>query len=201
MAAFTIIALASGTEQAQRLDLEMVSWANRDATESSQQAWRATSELGNVLVAVAVLLTGAVASLAIRAPRRALVLAGTAIMAPLATSMLKAAFDRARPDGASIGTGSFPSGHTALATLAFGLLALLVVDALVKQHTWPPWAKRVAIIAWLSIALAVGVARLMGGAHWASDVLGGWAWGATFLAFALWVESRGRRQPKTAAHS
>lgn len=72
---------------------------------------------------------------------------------------LKHFTNETRPDG---GANSFPSGHTAQAFMAATLLH--------KEYGYKsPWYS----IAGYTMASAVGVCRMMGNRHWASDVLVG----------------------------
>ena len=68
---------------------------------------------------------------------------------------------------------SFPSGHTANATVVWLGLALLIPRD-------PRW-RRILIPAAALLALAVGVSRPMLGVHWPSDVVGGWAFGLFWI--------------------
>jgi membrane protein DedA with SNARE-associated domain/membrane-associated phospholipid phosphatase len=75
---------------------------------------------------------------------------------------------------------AFPSGHATQATAVWGMIAALLAAGS------PSWSRKVA--AWASaalIALAVGGTRAYLGAHWASDVMGGWALGALWLSALL----------------
>ena len=79
---------------------------------------------------------------------------------------------------------AFPSGHAALSAAVWGSLAALAAAAT------PRWARKVA--AWTTavlIAGLVGETRLYLGAHWLTDVVGGWALGAFWL-FALLTTTR-----------
>lgn len=106
--------------------------------------------------------------------------------------LLKALFARARPSFndpiLSLPTYSFPSGHTASATLFYGLLA-----AYLMSRTARPGAR----VAWLAgaalMALLVGVSRLSLGVHYLSDVLAAMAESCAWLALCLLVASRLRR--------
>lgn len=50
-----------------------------------------------------------------------------------------------------------------------------------------PLLRRVAVTACLALILLTGYGRIYVGAHWPSDVLGGWLWGATLLTAAVHV--------------
>lgn len=70
---------------------------------------------------------------------------------------------------------AFPSGHTTLATAVWGAAALTV-------GATTTWARKTALAAGATlIAITVGVTRLYLGAHWFTDILGGWALGAAWL--------------------
>lgn len=69
---------------------------------------------------------------------------------------------------------SFPSGHTTSAVVFFIGLSLLLSKAY-------PTKKRFFIMSAVFISLLVTVSRLYLGAHWFTDVLGGWLLGAALL--------------------
>jgi undecaprenyl-diphosphatase len=71
---------------------------------------------------------------------------------------------------------SFPSGHATDATAVYGMLALVVAAST------PRWTRKVSVWAGaVSIATLIGITRLYLGAHWLTDVLGGWALGTLWL--------------------
>jgi membrane-associated phospholipid phosphatase len=96
--------------------------------------------------------------------------------------------DRPRPSpelvrvAMELPTGGFPSGHVLNLTAIFGFLIYLTL-VLTRDIRW-----RSLLVALLSIPiLLVGVARVYDGAHWPSDVLGGYLIGGIWLGLTIWI--------------
>jgi len=114
-----------------------------------------------------------------------------ALVLRLVAGPLKAAVQSERPSTANDvivarhfdGYG-FPSGHVYSDVLIFGVLA--VIAPVVFGRTFGS-ALRVVCIA---IIVFAGPARMVVGAHWPSDVLGGYLWGAAALCIAVIVGRR-----------
>ena len=108
-------------------------------------------------------------------------------LSSLLNSALKVAVNRPRPTpglvqvfAAEQGNG-FPSGHAFFAAVFLGLLAYFAFTYLRKR------ALRVLVLAGLlMLILLIGASRVYLGAHWPSDVLGGYLFGAVFLAALIW---------------
>ena len=108
---------------------------------------------------------------------------------------LKTFFHRARPSLQLVTAHgySFPSGHSFTAALVYGLLAVVV-----WRGRWGLGAgARIGLtVALVGLAALVGASRIVLGVHYATDVLGGFAlaasWLAACLAVARVVAPRGR---------
>ena len=95
---------------------------------------------------------------------------------------VKGAFNRVRPLKWLIRHerhSSFPSGHATTAAVTFAGLALLIV-----RSSLPYDLKLALPVACVVFALGIGWSRIVLGAHYLSDVCGGYAFGAAWL-FAL----------------
>jgi undecaprenyl-diphosphatase len=94
--------------------------------------------------------------------------------------------DRPRPSpnmvrvAIDLPTGGFPSGHVLNLTAIFGFLVYLAI-ASISDVRW-----RALLASLLSIPiLTIGIARVYDGAHWPSDVLGGYLIGGIWLALTI----------------
>lgn len=102
--------------------------------------------------------------------------------------VLKHLFGRSRPDLfqeiATLHSYSFPSGHAMAAAAIYGMIGA-VIGRLI------PRLRVAASVAAGILALLIGVSRIYMGAHWVTDVLAGYAAGATILLGGiLWLEFR-----------
>lgn len=105
------------------------------------------------------------------------------LVGPL-TSLLKGAFDRARPQfahgGAELSSLSYPSGHSS------GIATLVTVALVLAWPLLAPGTRRWALPVGVGLALLVGLSRMWLGVHYLTDVVGGWSLGEAWsLAVAL----------------
>lgn len=116
--------------------------------------------------------------------------------AALLVLVLKAFFGRDRPHAAFadfLASGlSFPSGHASMSAVVFLTFGALLAGTRGRLR------ERIYILALAGgMALLVGLSRVALGVHWATDVLGGWAFGAAWaivwlLMAAHFLPGRGR---------
>jgi len=105
--------------------------------------------------------------------------------------VMKLHFKRSRPDVpwafVHEHSFSFPSGHSVLAMVMYGVIVYKTQD---KLHS--KWAKAALMVAAFLMVVGIGVSRVYLGVHYPSDVGGGYFVGAVWLAAVissdLWVE-------------
>jgi undecaprenyl-diphosphatase len=97
---------------------------------------------------------------------------------------LKELFQRPRPPNPDPSihshTRSFPSGHAMESTVAYGMIAYVLVLHLTRR-----WARVAAVVGLATLVLAIGFSRLYLRAHYFSDVVAGFAAGAVWLAVCV----------------
>ena len=116
------------------------------------------------------------------------IIAAAALFVPLAKSLLH----RARPiplyDGAD--AFSFPSGHSTLATVILGVLALCFA------HAAPARTRHLIYALTALIVAIIAMSRVYLLAHWPSDVLAGMLFGAVLVfGLALYLHGRPLKLP------
>ncbi|HEV3020919.1 MAG TPA: phosphatase PAP2 family protein, partial [Pirellulales bacterium] len=109
---------------------------------------------------------------------------------------LKLVFQRERPPFRDAGiletTASFPSGHSMGSVIAYGLLAYFLALILPRG-----WARRAIVAALVLVVVLIGSSRIYLGAHYFSDVLGGFLVGAAWLAACISGIETVRRRKNT----
>jgi undecaprenyl-diphosphatase len=147
-------------------------------------------------VGILAMITAAVAGyLALaRSGRDAVVLLLAVGGGELLASLLKLDYDRPRPDivphGMAVLTSSFPSGHAMLSATTYLTLGALLARAQPERRL-KAYLLAIAIL----LTLMVGASRVYLGVHWPTDVLAGWAAGASWAILcwlvATWSDPRG----------
>lgn len=117
--------------------------------------------------------------------RTALFVAAASFGGMIASNLLKALFDRARPDLVAhdiyLYTTSFPSGHAMQSAVVYLTLGALLAR-LVHRRILKAYVLSLAVF----LAFIIGVSRVYLGVHWPSDVLAGWAIGGAW-ALGCWT--------------
>ena len=122
------------------------------------------------------------AGLKVEAIKTALLTASAATVG----SFVKSLVNRPRPGSdlviiqEALVSKSFPSLHVLTFAVFFGYMLYL---ALYKVQT--QWLKIFIAVPSTVLILTIGISRIYLGAHWASDVVGGYLLGAIFLVIAI----------------
>lgn len=138
------------------------------------------ARLGSIPVAVGVIAAVSVLFAVWRRTLMPAVLLGTSFFFTAATvGGLKDLYHRAEPYDRLGDLGfSFPSGHTAVATVAWGGAALVTVLFVGRGLNR---GEAILAVVGLGVALAVPAVMIARSAHWMSDVVGGAALGTAWL--------------------
>jgi undecaprenyl-diphosphatase len=183
-AAFVQIAghVSSGSTQA--FDDMVMTWIGENQSPLVRSAMIEITMLGTgTVVMTSVLIAGAF--LWLNQHKHSAILLGVATLGGLVlNNLLKAGFDRPRPQifewGTHAVTSSFPSGHAMSSAIVYGTVAYLAAR-LQKNRT-----SRIATMALAGILIVlISASRLYLGVHYPSDVLAGVAIGLAWAAFCM----------------
>lgn len=107
------------------------------------------------------------------------------LLAGLANRILKAVFNRPRPEAehlVTVETLSYPSGHAMSAMAFYGFLIFLFSFFKMK-----PLVKGVFIGLFVVLIAVIGISRIYLGVHYPSDVLAGYIAGLAWLALCILI--------------
>ena len=188
--------VAEGDSQA--LDLFVVQYAKELRIHHLwlAEVLRDLSGLGSTVV-LSLLTLGCVGYQALfRSRMTAALVATSVITGTFLVGLFKALFGRARPDPSYaefvVSGMSFPSGHSTMSALVFLTIATVIAN------TRGQLSEKIYILAAAGfMSILVGLSRIGLGVHWATDVVGGWsfgaAWAILWLVVAHWLYERAKR--------
>lgn len=124
----------------------------------------------------------------LRKPQEGILLGLTVFISFLINTWLKLAVDRPRPSPSlvqvtsDLDSNSFPSAHAMQSVVFLGLLVFLVA-----LYVRPQWLRRLIQALFVTFILLTGLSRIYLGAHWPSDVAGGYIFGLALIVAAVWT--------------
>lgn len=190
-----VIALALLIHPLAAIDHSIITEIN-DLPSSLLPLMQSITWLGNVptLIGVAVIWSGV--ELARKRRDRAVAMLASLVSLPLFL-IIKETVRRSRPVLSLVSKVgfhgySFPSGHATGSAAVYGVLSFMVAREL--PSPWNRVASSIAII----VVILIGVSRVYLGAHFPTDVIGGWLLG---LACYNLVASQQRRRPSEVVSS
>jgi membrane-associated phospholipid phosphatase len=152
---------------------------------SVEQFMKVISEIGGGRVATILLLASAILFWVKHRRIESLLIIGSGLLSSI-DRLLKILIDRPRPSPDLVSvmeinhSGSFPSGHATFAMTFFGALfyfsSIYIGHSIIKKLI-----QTVSVI----IILLTGISRIYLGAHWPSDVLGGYLLGGLILSLLV----------------
>jgi membrane-associated phospholipid phosphatase len=178
---FLSLSLVVHWPELKTLDHAVTRWMQSRRSPVLDQVAEGLTHLGDGPVLA---LLGALVALGLflsRRPWTALLCAASLLGLPLNVA-IKHLVGRPRPETALVDVVlpavglSFPSGHTMGSTLLYGFLALLAWVQIQRD-----WVRGLATGFFALLACGIGLSRVYLGAHWFSDVVGGWTAGLFFL--------------------
>lgn len=204
--AFLEVAEAVTEGDARALDRAVLLAMREPADPADPLGPRWVEEMGRDLtalggVAVLTLVSGAAALFLWMARRpRAVALLLVAFAGGQALSLLlKRGYARPRPDlvphESFVYTASFPSGHSMMSAVVYLTLGALLARVLPRRRM-----KLLVMACALGATALTGLSRVYVGVHWPTDVLAGWAVGASW-AVGCWLvaDLLDRRRPRGVA--
>ena len=163
------------------LDAEASAKAQEQMTTESTGWAEHLANLASTQTALGVTIVGALVLLATRHWRGAIALSLVYPVTQGVVQLVKVLVERPRPEAAEAAGFSFPSAHSATSVAVYATIAFILIRASRHGHS------RVAVATLAAaLVLAVGLSRVLLGAHYPTDVLAGWTFGA-LLASLCWL--------------
>ncbi|MEU9270792.1 phosphatase PAP2 family protein [Streptomyces sp. NPDC048251] len=186
-AALVVVALGvlyAGHSEPGRVDR----WIIRPTADSVRPPWRhvalATDFLGEPAGAVMLVVAAVTGCLLLRRPRAAVLVVAGVGLAVVTATLLKSLVGRTIHGDGNL---SYPSGHTAFLTALALVVALLTTGRLGLGRM----AGTVLVLAAALVAgAAMGWAQVALGAHYPTDVLGGWCTALAVVPATAWLVDR-----------
>lgn len=173
-----------------RWDIHFARWLHEHASHPLVQFFNVITYGGNAVAVFIVVVSIGIVLLRRARPNEAALIALAFAGAFLVNGALKLIFKRPRPELSftHLDTYSFPSGHAAVSSATFTVIAYLLARRYAST-----WACALIVCVTVVAVGLVGFSRLYLGAHYLSDVLAGicvgFAWAMiSLIAYTLWGE-------------
>jgi undecaprenyl-diphosphatase len=186
LAGFGALATTYDRDPIAAVDRETAEWVAASVPSWAQSLARPPSWLGGWIGITAIGIALGVVLLRERAWLDFGFLLATFAGSAIVVALLKAWFDRPRPDLGSVvalpTSASFPSGHATAAVASLGAAAVLVSERLPSRRA-RVWLWAIVVTG----GVTIGLSRIVLNVHYGTDVLAGWCLGLAWLAGCLLV--------------
>lgn len=184
---FAELAEGVGQGATRQLDERILLWMNGHASPARDYLALQVTSIGNGAPVISIGLIMCCFLWALRHRLAALMVAAAVIGSHLLNGVLKAAFERPRPELFVLETpfqrpvsASFPSGHAMAAMVTYLLFAYLI-----GRLGGKGWFKVLVNTLAAILVLAIGVSRMYLGVHYPSDVIAGYLIGFVWVTFCI----------------
>jgi undecaprenyl-diphosphatase len=183
---FTLLAFAYERDPLGSVDAEVAEWVAASMPSWAEWLARMPSWIGGWIGITAIAIVFSVVLVRQRVWVDLGFLLATFAGSQIVVALLKAWFDRSRPDlGSAVAlpsSASFPSGHATAGVASLGAAAVLASERLSSRRA-RMWLWGLVVTG----GLAVGLSRIVLNVHYVTDVLAGWCLGLAWLAGCLLV--------------
>ena len=174
-------------------DIATQSWVHGFAQPMLTEVMRGLSWIGSPFVLVPSVTLAAGLMWWWKRRDNAVLVAAAALGGVALDEVMKLHFKRLRPEVpwafVHEHSFSFPSGHSVLAMVMYGVIVYKTYDKLSSM-----WARAALVVGAILMVLGIGVSRVYLGVHYPSDVAGGYFVGAVWLAAVIgsdmWVDAQ-----------
>jgi len=171
-------------------EAEATNWVQSASPDALHQIARFMTVIGRSPIST-LLPAVAIVAMWIWGQRHLSIFLAAVALARVLSGVVKALVDPPRPSASvvdvtyQLGGASFPSGHVLGATLFYGFLIYCADISITNKPV-----RRVVQGSLAVVIVLMGYSRVELGAHWPTDVLGGYAIGLLVLSAMVWLHRR-----------
>ncbi len=171
-------------------EAEAISWVQSASPDALHQIARFMTVIGRSPVSTVIPVV-TIAAMWLWGQRHLSVFLAAAVVARVLSVAIKQLVDRPRPSASvvdvtyELGGHSFPSGHALGAMLFYGFLIYCAELSISNRRV-----RRLVQGSFAFVIVLMGYSRVELGAHWFTDVLGGYAIGLLVLGAMIWLHRR-----------
>ncbi|WP_100397892.1 phosphatase PAP2 family protein [Bacillus sp. FJAT-44742] len=183
----------------QQFDFAIITWVQSWITPLLTDSFNAITYLGSVQALIILVIITSLMLFIFKKTWEGILYIFTVAAGGGLNWLLKWIIHRERPDinPLVVESGySFPSGHSMMAIIAYGMLAYYFVLFLQSKAT-----KSITVIAFTILIFLIGLSRIYLGVHYPSDVIAGYAVGGAWLGASIIALEVLLRRRESSRHS